>query len=110
MLGGRGLVMEYDLAQTRVKLEEALERVKSIQQAVMVDLPHVVEVSFLCSSLTPWSFISCLSMPASCFAGSGGDVEPQVPFPPGGARSDGAGGRGIMAGCRAQAPARIRPP
>ena len=31
--------MESDLAQTRVKLEEALERVKSIQQAVMVDLP-----------------------------------------------------------------------
>ena len=36
--------MESDLTQTRVKLEEALERVKSIQQAVTVDLPHVAEV------------------------------------------------------------------
>ena len=39
--------MESDLAQTRVKLEEALEQVKVIQQAVMVDLPWVTEVSFL---------------------------------------------------------------
>ena len=30
VLGGRGLTMESDLAQTRVKLEEALERVKVI--------------------------------------------------------------------------------
>ena len=30
MLGGRGLAMEFDLAQTRVKLEEALERVKFV--------------------------------------------------------------------------------
>ena len=90
--------MESDLAQTRVKLEEALERVKSVQQAVMVDLPCVVEVSFLHSSLTPWSFIGCLSMHAFCFAGSGGDVEPQVPFPPDGARPDGAGSHGIAAG------------
>ena len=30
MLRGRGLEMESDLAQTRVKLEEALERVKSV--------------------------------------------------------------------------------
>ena len=35
--------MESDLAQTRVKLEEALEWVKSIQQVVMVDLPYVAE-------------------------------------------------------------------
>jgi len=42
VLGGRGLAMESDLAQTRVKLEEALERVKSIEQAVMVDLPRVI--------------------------------------------------------------------
>jgi len=98
VLGARGLAMESDLAQTRVKLEEALERVKSIQQAVMVDLPHVVEVSFLCSSLTPWSFISCLSMLASCFVGSSGDVEPQVLFPPDGACS---GGRDVAAGGRA---------
>ena len=62
MLGGRGLVVESDLAQTRVKLEEALERVKSVQQAVTVDLPRIAEVSFLHSSLTPWSFIGCLSM------------------------------------------------
>ena len=50
---GSGLAMESDLAQTRVKLEEALEQVKSIQQAVKVDLPRVTEVSFLHSSLTP---------------------------------------------------------
>jgi len=68
--------MESFLTQTRVKLEEALERVKSVQQAVTVDLPRVVEVSFLCSSLTPWSFVGCLSMLASCFAGYRGDVEP----------------------------------
>ena len=30
LLGGRGLTMESDLAQTRVKLEEALERVKVV--------------------------------------------------------------------------------
>ena len=45
--------MESDLTQTRVKLGEALERVKFVQQMVMVDLPHVTEVSFLRSSLTP---------------------------------------------------------
>ena len=93
--------MESDLAQTRVKFEEALEGVKSVQQAVTVNLPRVIEVSFLCSSLTPWSFIGCLSMLAFCFVGSGGDFEPQVPFPLGGARLDGAGGRGITAGHRA---------
>jgi len=49
--------MESDLAQTRVKLEEAQEQVKSIQQAVTVDLPRVAEVNFLRSSLTPWSFL-----------------------------------------------------
>ena len=31
VLGGRGLAMESDLAQTRVKLEEALEWVKVVQ-------------------------------------------------------------------------------
>ena len=31
MLGRRGLAMESNLAQTRVKLEEALEWVKSVQ-------------------------------------------------------------------------------
>ena len=90
--------MESDLAQTKARLEEALERVKLIHQAVMVDLPHIVEVSFLRSSLTPWSFTGCLSMLASCFAGFIGDVEPHVLFPQGGARSDGAGGRGVMVG------------
>ena len=90
--------MESDLAQTRVKLEEALERVKSVQQAVTIDLPCIVEVRLLHSSLTPWSFTGCLSTPTSCFAGLGGDVEPQVPFSLGGARSDGAAGCGIAVG------------
>ena len=45
--------MESDLTQTKVKLEEALGWVKSIQQAVMVDLPHVIDISFVRSSLTP---------------------------------------------------------
>ena len=92
--------MESDLAQTRVKLEEALERVKSVQQVVLVDLPHVIEVSFLCSSLTPWSFVGCLSMLASCSTGSRGNVELQVPFRPDGARL----------GHRARARARVCPP
>ena len=48
VLGGRGLAMESDLAQTKARLKEALERVESVHQAVMVDLPHVAEVSFLC--------------------------------------------------------------
>ena len=47
LLGERGLSLGSDLALTRVKLKEALERVKLIQQAMTVDLPHVVEVSFL---------------------------------------------------------------
>ena len=68
--------MESNLAQTRVKLEEALEQVKVVHQAVTVDLPHVVEVGFLHSSLTPWSLTGCFSALASCFAGLGGDVEP----------------------------------
>ena len=45
--------MESDLAQTRVKLEEALEWVKSVERVVMVDLPHATTVSFLHLSLTP---------------------------------------------------------
>ena len=64
--------MESDLAQTRVKLEEALERVKVIHQVVTIDLPYVAEVGFLCLSLTPWSFAGCLSMLASRFVGSRG--------------------------------------
>ena len=54
--------MESDLAQTRVKLEEALEQVKSVHQAVTVDLPHISEVGFLHSSLTPWSSTCYLSV------------------------------------------------
>ena len=41
--------MEFDLALTKAKLKDALERVKLIHQAMTVDLPCVVEVSFLCS-------------------------------------------------------------
>ena len=91
--------MESNLTQTKARLEEALERVKLVHQAVMVNLSRIVEVSFLRLSLTPWSFTGCLSMLASCFAQFRGDVEPQVLFPPGGARSDGAGGHGVAVGC-----------
>ena len=44
--------MESGLAQTRVKLEEALEWVKSIEWVVTVDLPYATAVSFLRLSLT----------------------------------------------------------
>ena len=81
VLGGRGLAMESNLAQTRARLDEALERVKVIHQAVTVDLPCIVEVSFMRLSLTPWSFTSCFSMFASRFIGFRGDVDPQVLFP-----------------------------
>ena len=47
VLGGRGLTLEFDLAQTKARLKEALERVESVHQAVTVDLPRVAEVSFL---------------------------------------------------------------
>ena len=40
--------MESDLAQTKARLKEALEWVESVHHLVMVDLPHIVEVSFLC--------------------------------------------------------------
>ena len=40
--------MESDLALTKARLKEALERVELIHQAVTVDLPCVAEVSFLC--------------------------------------------------------------
>ena len=39
--------MESDLALTKVRLKEALERVELIHQAVTIDLPRVAEVSFL---------------------------------------------------------------
>ena len=97
----RGLSMESDLTQTKARLKEALERVELVHQVVLVDLPHIVEVSFLCFlclSFTPWSSTSCLSVLASCFTGVRGDIDPQVPFPLGGARSDGAGSHGVRAG------------
>ena len=40
--------MESDLAQTKVRLKEALEQVELVHQAVTVDLPHMVEVSSIC--------------------------------------------------------------
>ena len=43
----RGLSMESDLAQTKAKLKEALERVELIHQVVSVNLPSIAEVSFL---------------------------------------------------------------
>ena len=39
--------MESNLALTKVKLKEALERVELVHQAMTIDLPRVVEVSFL---------------------------------------------------------------
>ena len=45
----RGLSMESDLALTKAKLKEALERVELVHQTMAVDLPCVAEVSFLCS-------------------------------------------------------------
>ena len=43
-----GLSMESDLAQTKVKLREALEQVELTHQAVLVDLLCITEVSLLC--------------------------------------------------------------
>ena len=98
--------MESDLAQTRVKLEEALERVKFVQQAVTIDLPRIVEVGFLHLSLTPWSSTGYVSVFASCFVGLGGDVEPQVSLPLVG---ECPGGRDVTAGHQARARARVCP-
>ena len=39
LLEERGLSMESDLAQTKARLKEALERVELIHQAVSVNLP-----------------------------------------------------------------------
>ena len=44
--------MESNLAKLSVKLEDAQERVKSVQQLVKVDLQVATEVSFPCLSLT----------------------------------------------------------
>ena len=43
-----GLSMESNLAQTKMKLREALERVELAHQAVSVDLLRITEVSLLC--------------------------------------------------------------
>ena len=42
MLRERGLSMESDLALTKARLKEALERVELVHQAMIVDLPRVV--------------------------------------------------------------------
>ena len=39
--------MEFDFALNKSRLKEALERVELVHQAMIVDLPHVAEVSFL---------------------------------------------------------------
>ena len=59
--------MEFDLAKLSVKLEKAQEWVQSIQRLVKVDLRHATAVSFPHLSLTPWSFVGCLSILASSF-------------------------------------------
>ena len=43
-----GLSMESNLAQAKVKLREALERVELAHREVSVDLSRVTEVSLLC--------------------------------------------------------------
>ena len=48
LLEEKGLSMESDLTQTKARLKEALEQVELIHQVVLVDLPHVTEVSLLC--------------------------------------------------------------
>ena len=57
--------MESNLAKLSVKLEDAQEQVKSVQQLVKVDLNRAAEVSF--PRLSFWSLVGCLSMLASCF-------------------------------------------
>ena len=47
LLRERGLSMESNLALTKAKFKEAVERVELIHQTMTVDLPHIVEVSFL---------------------------------------------------------------
>ena len=47
LLEERGLSMEFDLAQTKARLKEALEQVELVHQAVTADLPCIAEVSFL---------------------------------------------------------------
>ena len=40
--------MESDLAQTKARLKEALERVELVHLAVSVDQPRIAELSILC--------------------------------------------------------------
>ena len=47
LLRERGLSMESDLALTKARLKEALERVELIHQTMIVGLPHVAEISSL---------------------------------------------------------------
>ena len=47
LLGERGLSMESDLALTKVRLKEPLERVEVIHHAMTVDLPCIGEESSL---------------------------------------------------------------
>ena len=54
LLGERGLSMESDLALTKARLKEALERVEIVHLAMTVDLPCVAEVSSLCFWCFPW--------------------------------------------------------
>ena len=48
LLGERGLLMESDLALTKMRLKEALERVELVRQAVIVNLSCIAEVNYLC--------------------------------------------------------------
>ena len=48
LLGERGLSIESNLAHTKARLKETLERVELVHQAMIVDLPCVAEVSYLC--------------------------------------------------------------
>ena len=96
-------MIESDLAQAKARLKEALERAESVHQVVTVDLPHITEVSFfalLAFVLDSLSLAGCFSVFASCFVGLGGDVEPQVSLPLGGAHS---GGHDITVAHRARA-------
>ena len=47
LLGERGLSMGSNLALTRAKLKEALERVELVHQTMTVDVPCIAEISFL---------------------------------------------------------------
>lgn len=93
--------MESDLAHTKARLKEALERVELVHQAMTVDLPHITEVMFsvfLVLSLTPWPYNGCLHKFASCLKGFRDVVDLQIQISSGGAWSDGLGNHGIVVG------------